>query len=263
MTYAQGSQLLEHDCPGRFTRLRFTSGYRVSYNKLCYLFEICNKEEKALDITWYGHSCFRLVERGQTTVVTDPYADLMGLPPLKLRADVITISHEEPGHNAVENVKGHNYVLSGPGEYEIGGVFITGIALHNLDADGENHRRNVAYLIKYPNDLTVLHLGDLAHVPDQSTIEDLGEVHVALVPVGGGNTLRAAMAAEVIALIEPNYIVPMHYALPDLKLELDPVDKFLKAMGVSKVQEEEVLRVTTTGLPEQPQVIVLTPQIRA
>lgn len=210
-----------------------------------------------MDITWYGHSCFKIAERGQISVVTDPYAEEIGLPPLKLKADIVTISHQMPGHNNLDGVKGFNYVLEGPGEYEIGGVFIRAIAMHNItDTDIQP---NVAYLILYDN-LSVLHLGDLAHVPDQSTIEDLGVVNVVLIPVGGGNGLRAAMASEVIALIEPNFIVPMHYALPDLRVELDPVDKFLKEMGVSKVQEEDILKVSASNLPEQPQVVVLRPQ---
>jgi L-ascorbate metabolism protein UlaG (beta-lactamase superfamily) len=211
-----------------------------------------------LDITWYGHSCFRIAERGQISVVTDPYSEEIGLPPLKLKSDVVTISHQRPGHNYLDGVKGFNYVLEGPGEYEIGGVFIRGIAMHNVSET--DVQPNVAYLTLYDN-LSVLHLGDLAHVPDQSTIEDLGVVNVVLIPVGGGNSLRAAMASEVIALIEPNFIIPMHYALPDLRVELDPVDKFLKEMGVSKVQEEDILKVSASNLPEQPQVVVLRPQI--
>ena len=95
-------------------------------------------------------------------------------------------------------------------------------------------------------------------MPDQSTIEALGEVNVALVPVGGGNSLNANQAAEVIALIEPQYIVPMHYSLPGLKIELDPVDKFLTAMGVTRPQQEEMLRVASGVLPEQPQVVILS-----
>lgn len=218
---------------------------------------------RSLDISWYGHSCFRLVERGQITVVTDPYAvDSVGLPELKLKGDIVTVSHNEPSHNAVDLVKGYEYALEGPGEYEFGGVFITGIALHNVDDDGEDHRYNVAYMMKYPTGVSVLHLGDLAHVPDQSTIEDLGEVNVLLIPVGGDNTLRGALAAEVVALIEPHYVVPMHYAIPELGITLDPIDKFLKAMGISRVQEEETLRVTRSGLPEQPQVVLLTPNLK-
>lgn len=218
-----------------------------------------------MDITWYGHSCFRLNERGSISIVTDPYSAELGLPPLKLKADVITISHDKPGHNFVEAVKSANpadrnpSILRGPGEYEVGGVFITGLPMNY--ADEERIHPNVGYLIQYGS-LSVLHLGDLAHVPDQSTIEALGEVNVVLVPVGGGSALRASTAAEVIALIEPNYIVPMHYMLPGLTTLLDPVDKFLKEMGISRaMQEEDVLKVTSGSLPEQPQVILLRPQI--
>lgn len=218
-----------------------------------------------MDITWYGHSCFRLNERGSISIVTDPYSAELGLPPLKLKADVVTISHDKPGHNFVDAVKSANpadrnpSILRGPGEYEVGGVFITGLPMNY--SDEERVHPNVGYLIQYGS-LSVLHLGDLAHVPDQSTIEALGEVNVVLVPVGGGSALRASTAAEVIALIEPNYIVPMHYMLPGLTTLLDPVDKFLKEMGISRaMQEEDILKVTSGSLPEQPQVILLRPQI--
>jgi L-ascorbate metabolism protein UlaG (beta-lactamase superfamily) len=210
-----------------------------------------------VDITWYGLSCFRISERGQITVVTDPFSASIGLPEPKLKADVVTISHDVPGHNNVEVVKGPPYVLTGPGEYEVGGVFIMGISLHNSKA--ETPRRNVGYMIEFEN-LTVLHLGDLDHVPEQSVIEEIGVVNVLLVPVGGGAGLKANEAAEVVALIEPHYVVPMHYAQDGLAIDLDPVDRFLKAMGVTKAQEAEVLRVTAATLPEQPQVVMLTPQ---
>lgn len=214
-----------------------------------------------MDITWYGLSCFRLFERNQTTVITDPYNNNIGLSAPKLKGDVVTVSHDATGHNAIDMVNGQEYVLDGAGEYEIGGVFITGIPLHYADEEKDIYHRNVAYLIKYPNDITVLHLGDLAHVPDQSTIEDFGEVNVALVPVGGGKTLTAGMAADVIALIEPNYVIPMHYAIDGLNLELDPVDKFLKAMGVSRVAESDTLRVTAGTMPETSEIVVLLPNL--
>lgn len=211
-----------------------------------------------MDITWYGHSCFRIIERGRISIVTDPYAEMIGLPALKAKADLVTISHQEPGHSHVEAVKGEPLVISGPGEYEMGGVFVTGIPMHYIE--GDEARWNIAYRYQYDN-LTVVHLGDLAHVPDQSTVEALGEVNVLLVPVGGGNSLRASQAADVIALIEPHFVIPMHYALPGLAVELDPIERFLKAMGISHPQEEEVLRVTPTQLPEQTQVVILQPKL--
>lgn len=205
-----------------------------------------------MDITWYGHSCFRLTERGGISIVTDPYSDEVGLTlSSKIKGDVLTVSRNDPAHNNIDAVKGHSYVLAGPGEYEIGGVFFTGVALHHVDDDG-NIFENVAYVIQYDN-INVVHLGDLRHIPKQSTIEAMGEVNVALVPAGA----KAGDTAEVIAMIEPNYIIPMGYAQPGLAVELDPVDKFLKEMGVSKIEEQDSLRVTSSSLPEQPQVVVL------
>lgn len=220
---------------------------------------LLNKGQGALDITWYGHSCFRITERGKISIVTDPYSEGVGLPvPARLKGDVVTVSRDDPAHNNIEAVKGYTYALNGPGEYEIGGVFISGIPLHHIGEDGTPYY-NVGYVIQY-DALTLLHLGDLNHIPDQSTIQALGEVNVVIVPVGGARELKASQAAEVIAMIEPNYIIPMDYALPDLNLPLDPVEKFLKEMGVTRVQEEESLRVNVTTLPEQPQVVVLSPQ---
>lgn len=208
-----------------------------------------------MEITWFGHSCFRIAERSRITVITDPFQDAIGIPAPKLKGDVVTISHDVPGHNNIDAVKGARLNLNGPGEYEVSGVFIKGIALHDTSAG----RFNVAYAFNYDN-LTVLHLGDLSHVPDQSVIEDIGQVNVLLLPVGGGNSLKAAQAAEVVALIEPYFVVPMHYALPGLTVELDSVDKFLKAMGVSKAQESDILKVTASDVLEQPQVVILSPQ---
>ena len=211
--------------------------------------------DSALEITWYGLSCFRISERARITVVTDPFSDSIGIPVPKLKSEMVTISHDVPGHGFVDAVKSDPHVLRGPGEYEIGGVFATGVAMHNP----ETGQQNVAYLFDYDN-LTVLHLGDLSHVPQQSDVEALGQVNVLLVPVGGGNSLRAEQAAEVVALIEPYFVVPMHYEQPGVNIALDSVEKFLKAMGVSKPQELDTLRVSAADTPEQPQVVVLTPQ---
>lgn len=210
-----------------------------------------------MDITWYGLSCFRLSERGKVAVITDPFHESIGIPTPKLKGDVVTISHDEPGHNFVGAIKTDAVrVLRGSGEYEIGGVFVTGIAMHNE----ETRLSNIAYLIDFDG-LSALHLGDLDHVPAQSVVQELPQVNVLMIPVGGGRGLRAAQASEVVSLIEPYFVVPMHYEQPGLAFSLDPVDKFIKAMGVSKVQELDSLRVSASDQPEQPQVVLLTPQI--
>ena len=213
-----------------------------------------------MEITWHGHSCFRMIERGMASVVTDPYDDSIGYPGLRLKADIVTVSYEAPGHNNLDAVKGVQKTIKGPGEYEIGGVFITGISTSRSNGEkkkkDDESKRNTLYLFDFDG-LTVCHLGDLDHVPTQSQIEDLGSVHVALVPVGGGGGLNAAQAAEVISLLEPSIVIPMHYRTPAVSLKLDPVSKFLKEMGLSSVKEEASLKVSRSSLPEETHVVLL------
>ena len=219
-----------------------------------------------MEITWYGHSCFRLTERNYATVVTDPFdSKSIGYDSLKLRSDIVTVSHDAPGHNNTNAVKGTSHVIDGAGEFEIGGVFITGVSTAGSGSgrkkskakeNGAASSRNTIYVFDYDG-ITVAHLGDLREVPTQSEIEALGTINVALVPVGGGGALNAAKAAEIISLIEPNLVIPMHYATPDAKLSLDSLNKFIKEMGLSKAETQPSLKVTRSGLPDETRVVVL------
>jgi len=214
-----------------------------------------------MEITWYGHSCFRLTERNMATVVTDPYDHKqVGYEPLKLKADIVTISHNTPGHNFTSAVKGHSYVIDGPGEFEIGGVFITGVHTNGHTKKSDEEPRNTMYLIDY-NGLNILHLGDVNRVPSQGEVESLGPVHIALVPVGAGGSLTAMKATEVISLLEPNIVIPMHYATPHTSatpLKLEPLSRFLKEMGLANVEPVPSLKVTgISSLPDETRVVVL------
>ncbi|MCA9970402.1 MAG: MBL fold metallo-hydrolase [Anaerolineales bacterium] len=208
-----------------------------------------------MELTWYGLSCFRITERKLATVVTDPYADSVGLPSLKLRGDVVTVSHNAKGHNNAKGVANYQHVLDGPGEYEIGGVFITGIATNH----SASLPHNVLYVFDFDG-ITVAHLGDMRKVPNQTEIEALEEINVLLVPVGGGRSLSAAQAAELVSMLEPSIVVPMHYRLPGLKVELDGVERFLKEMGVTDPKEEDSLKVTQGRLPEETETVLLAPK---
>lgn len=215
-----------------------------------------------MEITWYGHSCFRLSERGMGSVVTDPFdAAIAGYSPLKLKAEIVTVSYEDPTHSFVKAVKGDPFIISGPGEFEISGVFITGMQTtpHIKDYQGS---RNTLYLMEF-GPLTVAHLGNLDQVPSQSDIEALGTVNIALVPVGNGKGLNAAKAAEVISMLEPNIIIPMHYQTHYSKLDLDPLSKFLKEMGITQLETMESYKVsnTTTFAEEETHVIALDPKL--
>ena len=208
-----------------------------------------------MDITWYGRSCFRISERGHTSVVTDPHKPKRGAPELKLRANLVTVSHDQKSHR-VEQVKDSDYVISSPGEYEIGELFVTGMALHIYDSERDEVLDNIAYLIEYPNQLNVLHLGNLRAMPDQSIIEQIDEVQVLLLPVNGADGLRGEQMTEIISLIEPSIVVPMNHG-GGATANSDMLDGFLKAMGIGQLKAEDSLRVTASNLPEQTQVVLL------
>jgi L-ascorbate metabolism protein UlaG (beta-lactamase superfamily) len=210
-----------------------------------------------MEIVWYGHSCFRLAERNMASVVTDPYEHTVaGYEPLKLKADIVTVSHDASGHNNVSAVKGKTRVITGPGEFEIGGVFITGVQTNGHSKRTPEEPRNTLYVFDYDG-ITVAHLGDLRRVPTQMEIEALGTVNIALVPVGGGGGLSAAKAAEVVSVIEPGIVIPMHYGTPDSLIKLAPLDKFLKEMGLGEVDAQDSLKISRGSTPEETHVVVL------
>ncbi|MBN8657279.1 MAG: MBL fold metallo-hydrolase [Anaerolineae bacterium] len=210
-----------------------------------------------MEITWYGHSCFRLTERNYATVVTDPFDHkTVGYGALKLKADIVTVSHDAPGHNNMEVVKGSEHIIDGAGEFEIGGVFITAVQTAGGGKKTKDKSRNTLYVFDYEG-ITVAHLGDLLEVPTQSEVEALGTVNVLLLPVGGGNSLNAAKAAEVVSTIEPNIVIPMHYATDKAKVKLEPLSKFLKEMGLGKIDPLPSLKATRSSLPQETKVVVL------
>ncbi len=208
-----------------------------------------------MEIVWYGLSCFRITERKHATIVTDPYDAKVGLPQLKLKADVVTVSHHATGHSASKVVTGVQHILNGSGEYEIGNVFITGI----MTPTDAKTTKNVIFMYDF-NGLTVAHVGDMQKVPSQTQIDALEEVNVLLLPVGGGNSLNASQAAELVSMLEPNVVIPMHYDIPGVKVKLEGVERFLKEMGVTEPQEEASLKITSRSFKEETEIVLLKPK---
>jgi L-ascorbate metabolism protein UlaG (beta-lactamase superfamily) len=210
-----------------------------------------------MEITWYGLSCFRLTERGIASVVTDPFDHkVTGYEALKLKADIVTVSHDAPGHNFISAVKGRGHVLTGPGEFEIGGVFITGVQTNGHTKRSADEPRNTLFVLDFAG-LSVVHLGDLTRVPSQTEIEALGNVHIALVPVGSGGGLTPTKAVEVISMLEPGIVIPMHFNLPGTSLKLGELSKFLKEMGVAESEPQPSLKITPSSVPDETRVVVL------
>ena len=207
-----------------------------------------------MEITWLGHSCFRIKGK-EVTLVTDPFAESIGYPPVKLTANIVTLSHPHPGHSYVADIESNPKILSRPGEYEIGGVFVTGISTFHDSEQGESRGKNTIYLIEI-DDVRLCHLGDLGHVPSPRQIEDLGNVEVLFVPVGGVSTINAKMASEIVRFLNPKIIFPMHYGT-EVATWLEPLGKFLKEMGLGEVVPQPKFFFTRSSLPLETQVVVL------
>jgi L-ascorbate metabolism protein UlaG (beta-lactamase superfamily) len=214
-----------------------------------------------MEITWYGQTCFRMSERGLATVLTDPYSPETGLALPRPRAHVVTVSYDDPQCRYTSGVRGPFHLLDGPGEYEIGNVFITGIATYADGKRGASRGLNTVFTYNFGG-LTVGHLGRLGHVPTQSQVEDLGTVDILLVPVGGGGSLSPAQASEVISLFEPSIVIPMYYKVPELQIKLGSLNRFLKEMGLEKIDSRELLKASRGSLSEETQVIILEPKQR-
>lgn len=212
-----------------------------------------------MDVTWLGHGCFRLRGRG-AAVVTDPYPPAIGLKLSRMDAEVLTVSHDHENHSYTQVVRDGAYEIHGPGEYEVAGVSVIGVPTYHDAEKGKKEGRNTVYLIEI-DDVRVCHLGDLGHKLDDTEAEAVATPDVLLVPVGGRTTMNAAQAAEVVRQLEPRYVVPMHYAIPGLKVELDTIDRFLKEMGVTSSEAQPKLSVQKSSVTEyETKVVVLEPR---
>lgn len=209
-----------------------------------------------MELTWLGHSCFRIRGR-DATVITDPCPKDTGYNIARQTANIVTVSHDHPAHSNVAAVAGSPRIIDGPGEYEVGGVLIAGVRTYHDAAGGAERGKNTAYLIEIDG-VRICHLGDIGHVPTQDQIEELSGADILLLPVGGHTTIDGAAAARTVSLLEPRVVVPMHYATPALKgPSLDGLERFLKEMGVKAAPSEPKISVNRGGLSGETRTVVL------
>ena len=208
-----------------------------------------------MDITWLGHSCFR-IRGSHATVITDPYPPSLGYSLDRPTAHIVTVSHQHPNHSYVQGISGEPRPIAGPGEYEIRGVLVIGVATFHDAVGGRKQGRNTVYLMEI-DEVSVCHLGDLGHVLTAAQVEEIDNVDVLLLPVGGVSTINAPMAAEVVRQLEPKVVVPMHYKTQAISRELEPVGRFLKEIGVKPITPQPKLSFTKSSLPASTQVFLL------
>jgi L-ascorbate metabolism protein UlaG (beta-lactamase superfamily) len=214
-----------------------------------------------MEITFIGHSCFKLKGKDISLVIDsfDPKATGYKLP--KLEADVVLITHDHPGHNYKVGVNNYELLIDSPGEYEIRNVFIHGIPVFHDASQGSERGENTMYVIEIDG-FTLLHLGDLGHELSKDILEKIPDIDVLMIPVGGRHTIDAETAVKVISSIEPGIVIPMHYQNgqpTEISKDLAKLDKFLEEIGAEKsTKKEDKLKLTSrSDIPNETTVMIL------
>lgn len=217
-------------------------------------------------INWLGQSCFKFQDKingREIILVIDPFdPSYIGLKlPTNLSADIVAITHDHRDHNFSQGVHGWSHIIDTAGEYEIGGICIDAIDSYHDTQKGKERGSNLIFRLEF-SDLTVTHLGDLGHLLEPSQLERISGTDILMIPVGGHYTIDGKQAVEVINQVEPKMVIPVHYQLPGLKFELDSLENFIKAIGLSPMSSESRLKISRCDLDsENLQLMILTPSL--
>ena len=209
-----------------------------------------------MEISWLGHSCFAIKGKGGN-IITDPYHPNFGYSLGKPKADIVTLSHFHLGHSYVEGIANDPKQIKGPGEYEIGGIFITGIATFHDDEGGNIRGKNTIYNIEMEG-VTLCHLGDLGHPLTPQLVEEIGAIDILFLPVGEMSTIPVSTAMKIVNQLNPRIVIPMHYKTEAIVRNLEPVDKFLNKMGIQAPEAKTRISITQSSLPSSTQIVVLS-----
>jgi len=206
-----------------------------------------------VNIRWRGHASF-LIEAYGKKIVTDPFNAKLGYPLTPVAADIVTVSHEHWDHNAVETIEGNPLIIRGNDTVQTAGIIIKGIASWHDQHQGRERGANTIHKISAEG-LDLVHLGDLGQVLSAQQVQQIGNVDILLLPVGGKFTVGAGDAALIVNLLRPKIVIPMHFGTPHLSFALAPVEEFISRFD--KVIKKSFLQVQSGNLGNDMKIIVL------
>ena len=213
-----------------------------------------------MKIKWLGHACFLITSEQGVRIITDPYK--MGgdikYTPTDRTADIITVSHDHFDHNEVSWVSGIPEIFKDKSPKDIKSIQFRGVATFH-DTSGGGQRGPNTVICFSVDGVRLCHLGDLGHRLDSKQVNDIGEIDVLLIPVGGHFTIDANTATQTCDDLKPKVIIPMHFKTPKLDFPIAGVDDFLVGKkNVSKPDTGEV-EFKAGQLSEVTQIVVLKP----
>lgn len=202
-----------------------------------------------MTISWFGHSCFRL-EIKDNSILIDPFSKEIGLRPPKIKDNVVLLTHAHHDHANTEDAPPETKIINSPGEYEVKGSYVLGIKSFHDNSNGSERGLNTIYIIQ-AEEIKICHMGDFGQEKlEEHQLEEIGGVDVLMIPVGGTYTIDGKQAAEIVSQIEPKIVIPMHYKIPELNLDISGPDKFLKEIGI-KPEKVDKFKITKKLLPQE------------
>jgi len=211
-----------------------------------------------MKIKWFGQSCFMITSENGTKVLTDPFKKMLGYKLPEIEANIVSTSHNHNDHNNINAVKSSFLHLNEPGGFSKDGIEIKGVETFHDKFSGSKRGKNTVYNFKI-DEINICHCGDLGHILSSNQIEEIGNVDILLLPVGGLATINAFDAAQVIKQLNPTIVIPMHYRTKALGLIgyiFGTVDKFISASGL-KAKEYEELELNKANIEDYSGIAVL------
>jgi len=214
-----------------------------------------------MDIRWFGQSFFEViintdVEKG-VKIYFDPYGNNIGLtPPKNLEADVVLVSHQHSDHNNLSLFKKVGLLVETAGEYSVKGLDIKGILAFHDNVSGEERGPNIIFSVESEG-IKLIHLGDLGHLLSEAQTQRIGAPpDILMIPVGGRYSINGKEATRIVKQLEPKIVIPMHYKIPGLDVELDGIENFCKEMGICVAEPLKKLSIKAGNLAGKEMEIV-------
>ncbi len=211
-----------------------------------------------MKIKWFGQSCFMITSKSGIKVLTDPYKKMLGYQLSEMEADIVSTSHNHSDHNNTSIVKSSFVHINEPGSFSEHGIEIKGVQTFHDKTSGSKRGKNTIYNFKI-DDINICHCGDLGHLLNSNQIEEIGNVDILLLPVGGLATLNAVDAVQVMKQLNSTIVIPMHYRTKALGLVgyiFGKVDKFISASGL-KAKEYAELELSKENIKDYSGITVL------
>lgn len=203
-----------------------------------------------MKLKYYGHACFTLRFADGTTLAIDPFDESVSYAPCDAICDAALLSHDHFDHNHTQSLRGDFITIREAGSYDVRGVQITAVPCFHDKQRGALRGNNLIFRIE-GDGLTIVHLGDLGHMPDDEQLRAISNADIMLIPIGGTYTIDTPEAEELIRLAQPKHAVAMHFRTPDYDFNTSTCDAFERDMGAARMPREvEITLETLSSLPE-------------